>query len=81
MRNESRELEMNCQVNKESTKLIVKKGSRLPTWYFECSNATIIDSRHTGYDVTCKRSQKTCPIYLHLLRQADEEYEAIKSKN
>jgi hypothetical protein len=86
MKDGFRELEMKCQLNGHNeVRLTIQNHGKIDvTWDFECPKATIEDDRNNGYSATCNFTKKDCPIYLDLLRQAeemsDEEYQEIKTK-
>lgn len=87
MRNSFRELEINCQLNprNKSTLTMMSHGKRGTTWEFECSKAIVDEDKEQGYSIICNFTKEECPVYLNLLRQAeemsDEEYESLKKIN
>ena len=86
-KNLARNLEIKCPLSpkdKATLMALREEEKGLIEGDFQCSQAIIDESVKEGYNVTCKKSGKDCPMYPHLLQRADEmpyaEFEAIGSR-
>ncbi|MBW2982632.1 hypothetical protein KY343_07140 [Candidatus Woesearchaeota archaeon] len=83
MKHRFRELEVECYLThpkERPTLTMVDCGTSRVNWEFECRNAVIDeevappekDYVIREFNVMCKFTNQTCPVYLMLLRQAEE---------